>query len=83
MYEFGEGHCYKHPNVNRVRFPSTQHPVFDHIQKHSKILDCVEDLVNAHYFASYFFDTYLPESIGNGPNDLSTLRELIFAILVY
>ena len=45
IFEVSKEHTPDKPKLNRVRFPSVHHPVFNRLLKNSKLLDCVEDLV--------------------------------------
>lgn len=45
IYELQDDHNSEHPKVERVKFPSEQHPVFKKLLNHPKLLNAVEDLV--------------------------------------
>ncbi|XP_057305986.1 probable alpha-ketoglutarate-dependent hypophosphite dioxygenase [Hydractinia symbiolongicarpus] len=45
IYELQDDHNSEHPKVERIKFPSEQHPVFKKLLNHPKLLNAVEDLI--------------------------------------
>ena len=45
IFDLEPGHTVEAPRVRRLKDPPKQHPVYDHILRHPKILDIVADLI--------------------------------------
>jgi ectoine hydroxylase-related dioxygenase (phytanoyl-CoA dioxygenase family) len=45
VFDFEPGHAPESPRVRRIKSPSSQHAIYDHIMRHPRILDIVAQLI--------------------------------------